>query len=190
MLAATTVEHSDAFWNPIQQSGLYGYNYDSLADISQSVHAIVRGRIAALRVGDFMPYEGEAVPIPILIATVTIDEVLKGELESRTGTTIEVSLDPPWPEWESQLLPSLPAHDHLFFLMNDAQQRAELGYPARADNERYLYWRPNGDQAVLRIIDGKVAVIEPEPGRYPESLHGTPVEQVTDTIEAALDAPS
>lgn len=186
--ADAELHRSDHFWDPVQHYGNFGLVYDSLDEITRDVHLVVRGRIAEVKLGQFETFEGDFEPIPILIGVVVVDEVIKGELKSRVPGRIEVSLDPPWRDWEDHLLPNIPRHDHLFFLMNDEQQRAEFGYEARDPaNSPYLYWRPNGYQAVLRNIEGRIAIIEPEFAEFPVLLDGTPFDAVLQDVRLSAE---
>ena len=184
------IDRSDLFWSPITRRGAYAQNYDSVGDITKAVHLVVRGRVVDVKVADFLPFEGDVEQIPILVGIIAVNDVLKGRPQMRVPGTVEVSLDAAWPDWEKTLLANLPADDDLFLLlMNDAQQRTELGYAVKdPENEPYLYWRPNGDQAVLRDIDGRVDVIEPEADRYPFALDGVAFDAVTNDVVSAVQA--
>lgn len=186
---------SAKFWELLTRKGHYAQDYDSVEEITDAVHLVVRGRITEIRTSTFRYFErrvgetsddpNEDPLIPILVGIVRVDEVLKGTPNMRDPGLIEVSLDVPWPEWEDVLLPNLPAEDDVFFLMNDAQQRAELGFPEDdPKTSPFLYWRPNGDQAVLRLTAGRVDVIEPIPGRYPSDLNGATYWHVARAVEA------
>jgi hypothetical protein len=193
-----TATRSDKFWELLTRKGHYALDYDSIGEIAADVHLVVRGRITDIRTSSFRYFErrvgetsddpNEDPLVPILTAIVRVDEVLKGTPSMREPGTIEVSLDVPWPHWEDVLLPNIPTEDHVFFLMNDAQQRAESGYPEDdPKTSPFLYWRPNGDQAVLRFNAGRVDVIEPILGRYPSDLAGAPYWQVAQAVEATAD---
>ena len=194
--AETSEARSDAFWDPFTRKGHYAQQYESLEEISDAVHLVVRGQLVDIRTGAFRYFErivgldtndpDEDPLVPILIGVVRVDEVLKGSPMMREAGFIEVSLDSPWNGWEQHLRMNLPNDDNVFFLMNDAQQRSELGFPEDdTETSPFLYWRPNGDQAVLRLLDGQVEVIEPIVGRYPSALDGVTSEEVRDRVIAA-----
>jgi hypothetical protein len=175
--------------------GHYAQQYASVEEITHAVHLVARGHIVDIRTSAFRYFErrigentddpNEDPLIPILIGVVRVDEVLKGAPKMREPGYIEVSLDSPWKGWES-LRANLPNEDDVFFLMNDALQRSELGFPEDdPTTSPFLYWRPNGDQGVLRLIDGKVDVIEPIVGRYPIELNGLPSDELVDQINGA-----
>lgn len=182
------LHRSNHFWDPVQHYGMFGLVYDSLDEITRDAHLVVRGRLVEVKLGKFETFEGDFDPIPILIGVVAVDEVIKGEPRSRVPGRIEVSLDPPWRDWEDHLLPNIPRHEHLFFLMNDERQRAELGYEARDQaNSPYLYWRPNGYQAVLRNIDGRIAIIEPEFEEFPAALDGSSFDAALEDVRMSAE---
>ena len=194
--AETDQERSDTFWDPFVRKGHYAQQYESIEEITDAVHLVVRGQLTEIRLGSFRYFErrlgensgdpNEDPLIPILIGVVRVDEVLKGTPMMRTPGFIEVSLDSPWKGWEQDLRPLIPKETDVFFLMNDAQQRAEMGFPEDdPKTSPFLYWRPNGDQAVLRLVDGKVVVIEPIIGRYPSELNGLPSEALLSAVDAA-----
>lgn len=161
---------AEAFWMPFTNYHFPLNDFESVNDIADYAHVIVRGRILTVQEAFFVPYEvvDATERMPILVATVAVDEVLKGEVESRTSGALELALDPAWPDWEESLASSIPRDEHLFFLVNEAQQKRELGYEALDPvNSPYRYWRPNRDQAVLWNDGGMVAINESQRGRYP-----------------------
>jgi hypothetical protein len=181
---------SDAFWSLFNTRGNYTQNFASVEEMAKKVHLVVRGRIVDVRPGQFMFWEpGDDPPAPLILAIVQVDDVLKGSPNMRTPGFIEVSLDTPWDGWEKDVRPSIPAHEHLFFLFNDDQQRVEGGFERQDPaNSPYLYWRPNGDQAVLREIDGHIAVFDPVDGRFPAELDGSNAAEVEAAIRASAVA--
>jgi hypothetical protein len=188
-------DRSERFWNRLTAFGDYGLVYDSIAEMGREAHVIVSGRIIDFTHSEFYPFDPRpAEPDdprswPILVAVVEVEAVLKGTPQMRTANRIEVALDVS-PADEGYLRDHLPLHPHLFFLMHDARQRTELGYPlSDPDNERYRYWRPNGYQAVLRVISGRVAVIKPRAeweqpyaDMFPIELDGSPLENVLSAL--------
>jgi hypothetical protein len=187
------------FWTRLTSFGDYGYEYSSLADISSEAHVVVVGRITGFAEYDFRPFDptppeaGDTWSWPMLVAIAQVSTVLKGEVAMREAGFVEIAIDA-GPDDMEFLLAHLPSNEHVFFLMNDYQQRRELGYPSLDEsNERYRYWRPNGYQAVLPIVNGRVAVIGPQheweapyASRFPAELDGTLFETLSRDITLAL----
>jgi hypothetical protein len=178
---------SDAFWRSITHVGHYGLTYESLSEITAATHLIVRGHVTGAREGYFYPYGGGSDQIPITVGLFTIDEILKGQPESRQPGVIEVA---ELADTETTSA-NLPSDGVLLFLMNEAQQRAEAGNPLTdPEQERYTYLRPNGYQCVLRNWNGRVIVTDRnEIEGFPEALHGTDFAAVIDEVRELVSEP-
>jgi len=101
--------------------------------------------------------EGEPAT-PLVYATVTIDEVLKGAPVSRSAGNIEVLMYPVEPGFDPAAY-SPPPDEHIWFLIYEPTWRAELGKAAVTSAiGPFAYFRPNFHQAVFRNRDGAVDV--------------------------------
>ncbi|MGA7306929.1 MAG: hypothetical protein WBW88_18795, partial [Rhodothermales bacterium] len=114
-------------------------------------------------------------PYPEIFGLVAIDQVLKGSPLEQTPGVIKVA----GLGTVGMTADDLPQGEFIIFLMNHALQRAEGGRPESPDpDDQYHYERPNGYQAVLPDIGGKVSVIQGPPGwedalgPFPSGLDG------------------
>jgi hypothetical protein len=164
---------------------LWDWEFESLADAVETVDAIVVGRVLSVYIGRTIDPNGEA--IPMIWIDVAIDDVLKGEPRSRDPGVVSIELEPiVEPSWVD-IQANLPDGEHIFFLMNEEQHRQREGLPPFDSKlDPFTYFRPN-DQAVLRIAEDSVWLIEPEQlaeGRYPEGLQGQSAEVVLNEIRS------
>lgn len=154
--AVVEVTVPEPFWDRVTNFGMYGLTYGSLEEIVDHAHLVVVGRVVDTSEGTVHPYDGPFGPSDLVLGTVAVDEVLKGLPVMRQEGKIEVAEL----GWQGIDAADLPKGQSLLFLMNDAQQRAEYGYPASDEaNERYRYWRPNGYQAVIPNVGGRAHVV-------------------------------
>jgi hypothetical protein len=189
-------ERSEWFWTSVTDFGFYGLTYDSLRDITDAAHLIVRGRVVDLREGEIWPFgadvQKEDGPWRTIFGVVEIDDVLKGSPESKTPGTILVA-DLAWPHTTTA---DLPAGDVILFLMNYAEQRSGEGMPPSPDRaDRYYYVRPNGYQCVVRNDAGIARIVqgprdwETHFGPFPAPLDGQQFDDLAARIrELAGDA--
>ena len=182
----TEQERGDWFWEYQTHFGDDILVYDSLADITANANLIVRGRLVDMRPGEIWPFslnmQQEMGPLRAAFAIVEIDEVLKGTPQTKSpGTIIASDLG-----LERGTLDDLPEGEVTLFLMNYAQQRIETDSPPSPDeDDRYYYVRPNGYQGVLRNVDGRVWLVDPErpwENEFPVPLDGKPYDEVVDRI--------
>ena len=161
------LEASNEFWDPFYDDCYFGPITtipSSLRDLLDESHAVVRGKIADLRVRLWnKKWE-------ILTAAVTVSDVLMGQPKlSRAGTVeIEIGLGG---RSLAELRRLIPEHDHLWFIKGPGDF---------ADT----YLTTDYTQvSVLRDIDGVVRVIKPgsialaySPTQFPVPLEGTDFE--------------
>lgn len=180
-------ERSERYWNAVTDYGLYGQRYDSLEDITRAVHLVIRGRVTGFQPGQIHPFASDLGPRQTIFGIVTVDEVLKGEPQMKVpGTVLVAELG-----WPDMTLADLPSGEAIFFLMNYAQQREEDGVAPSADeNDRFYYARPNGYQAVLVNLGGRVEVpADPAddwpssfPSKFPARLDGVAFDEVAASV--------
>jgi hypothetical protein len=166
---------------------LCDWEFGSLSETTAAVDLVVVGRIVSVYVGRTVGTDGDRIPMAWM--DVSVDEVLKGEPQSRKEGIISIELEPTIePGWD-KILANVPEHQHVFFLMNEEQHRfREALPPFDAQLDRYTYFRPN-DQAVLRLVSGRLWLIEPDQltrGRYPSELQGQPFSDVRAAILASV----
>lgn len=185
----------EAYWLSVSDFGMYGYRYSSLAEIVADSHLIVRGRLVGSVDGTIQSFEENPLHKGLLVTfgVVAIDEVLKGVPASEAIGTILVARLGRAGVPES----ALPKEDVILFLKNYAQMRLDEGTAASADpRDRYYYARPNGYQGLLRVVDGRVAVIqgpsgwEDSLGPFPSELGSRPIDQLFSGIAELVDAAS
>lgn len=184
----TDEQLSHSYWNSITHFGAYGFEYQSLAEITHDSHLVVRGRVIDLTPGVLQPFEegGPHGEMSVTFGIVAVDEVLKGIPEVRIEGRIEVARL----GWTGMSASDLPQHEVVLFLKNYAQMRRDEGVEQSEDSaDRFYYGRPNGYQAVLRNIGGQVAVIVPREDweevfadGFPFRLIGRDFEDVVERI--------
>lgn len=147
----------------------------------------MRGRITDL----YVRFESDWQPA---FAKVSIIDVLKGEPVSRETGTVEVQIG--FGSDLEELRSSLPAHDHLWFLIHEDSANSD---PARqSEIAGYTYYPTDYPQvSVLRDIGGVVEVIMPEAianaysrRHFPVPLDGTSFEDLVDQVRQLAEGPS
>lgn len=191
----TDRELSDRYWGALTHFGLYGWTYDSLAEITRDSHLVVRGRVTDLRSEMHQGFEeGEFMGrgVRVVYGIVTVHEVLKGVPETRVPGTVEVAQL----GWEGLTVADLPQHDVILFLKNYAQMRVDEGAaPSEDPPGRYYYRRPNGYQCVLRNIEGQIEIIDGPRGwqdafgPFPSGLVGRSFDDVAAQIRQIAQSP-
>jgi hypothetical protein len=177
---------SDAFWEGTVSSGYRIPMYETLGEAVSDAHLIVVGRVTDVREGESytIEVEGQERPGPrFFYATITIDESLYGEPETRTPGTIDLRLiagDP-----SDNTAEYIPDHANLFFLHNDAVLAEENGRP----QEEVEYWRYSygvrGLGGVIRDIDGVARILNDMRDHaplFPTRLDGDPFEEVVQRV--------
>jgi hypothetical protein len=159
-----------------------------LAEVVDASDLIVRGTVSRVFLGvPWVPEEGEP-GFDVAWMTIEIEEVLKGVPHSRVQGTVDVRLLPVGDAFED-MQQNVPAHENIFFLLNDAaEHRRNDEPPVDRENDRYSYHRPNAYQTVIRNIAGRVSVILPqqaelfEPGTFPYPLEGASFEAFVEDV--------
>jgi hypothetical protein len=180
-------ERSDTFWDGAV-GGHSTYYYESLADIFADSDLVVVGRMTRIHEGETysepMPSGYPTPTIKFFYATVSVESVLKGVVESRNPGTVDLRL-----LGDHQVMsPYMPAHRQLLFLRNGAELMKERGEaPDVQELWRYAYL-PLGEGGVVRDIDG-TARAQRDLGRccpdlFPVTLEGRSFEDVVDEVEA------
>lgn len=175
---------SDLFWERWYDTCFFGAFpiVSSLAEITSDSDLVIRGTITDL----FVRYESQWRPA---VAKVSITEVLKGEPESRELGMVEVQIG--LEADVEDLRSSLPAHDHLWFLVH------EHTFDPRNKPSGYTYHTTDYPQvSVLRDIGGVVEVIWPgpianafSPRHYPVPLDGTSFEELVARVRQLAEGP-
>ncbi|MDQ3673929.1 MAG: hypothetical protein M3365_06105 [Gemmatimonadota bacterium] len=154
------VERSDLFWDRWLQPvhvDLGAWDAASLAEATQMADLVVRGRMTNIYIGEYWQAVEGQDPYPLAYATVEIDEILKGDPVSRTLGAVEVQLGRTVPDL-NEVRALLPAHDHLWFLIFEPDQRPRTP-PNQSDIAPFVYYATNEYQGILRDIGGVVRVI-------------------------------
>jgi hypothetical protein len=156
-------------------------------------HLVVRGHIVGVTRGSIEPFERVAgfPDQPVLFSIVQVDEVLKGKPESRDpGQVLVARLTP-----SGYPVADIPKDDVILFLKNYAQLRADRkAEPAKSEDDRYYYGRPNGYQALFVNRAGVwYAPSGPEYwvdsyGQFPWSLEGLQFDAVADQVRGIAAA--
>jgi hypothetical protein len=184
-------EQSDAFWIARTDFGRTSFEYENLREITEDSHLIILGRVTGIEIGSIQPFDPalEVGRRPVVFGVVTIDEVLKGRPQMFAPNMIRVARIG-WEGAESQL----PTEQVILFLKNYAQMREEAGAPPAQDDEDALkYSRPNEYQAVLRVFDGVIEIVDgPRAWKdalwpFPGAVDGEAVEDVTARIRRYVD---
>jgi len=166
---------------------LYDEEFESLSEMYEAVHVVLRGRIAGAYIGQEIIDE-DGPPIPLAFISITTGEILKGIPASVTAGQVEVRLWPAGSNWD-EIRNDLPDEEYLFFLYNDAEHRSDHDLPSDdAELEATTYFRPN-DQAVIRELDGVVSTFEYFAAacqygmdRFPLGLEGAAFEEVVQQV--------
>ena len=179
----TELERSDFFWNAVS-GGDWHNIYASLDEIVSDSDLIVVGSITDLRFGDTVR------GFEVTRASVVLSEVLKGEPQTRNGSTITLQLPPVLPSEQNAILGSLPEHPHLLFLYYAPSEAERDGVADTAPQEElYDYVMVNGVQGVLRNINEEA---RPLPGAdltpFPSDLDGRPFASVLADVRAMSPA--
>ena len=184
----TEAERAEWYWDAVSHFGPYILTYDSLREITDAAHLIVRGRVVETREGEVWPFGADAQlggPWRTVFGIVATDEVLKGVPATTTPGTILVE-DLGWPGIAQA---DLPDGEVILFLMNYAQLRIAEGMEPSPDaDDRYYYVRPNGYQCVLRNEDGIGRIVDGPRGwqeafgPFPEPLDGEVFSDVVTRI--------
>ena len=135
---------------------------------------VVVGRITALRPGEHVA--GYAVTR----ATLTLDEVLKGEPQTLVTGTVTLQLPPVEAPWLAE--ETMPSHRNLLFLFYVPAFLERLGQPEEEQvEELYDYVPMHGTQAVIRDIGGTARdILIPPDERFPDEFEGQPFAEVVD----------
>lgn len=193
--AATTEaserERSDAFWIALTDFGRTSFQYGSLREITEDSHLIVLGHVTGIERGTIEPFDPalEGVGRPTVFGLVTIDEVLKGNPQTFAPDMIRVARLG-WSGAENQL----PTEQVILFLKNYAQMREEGGAPPADDGaDAFQYARPNEYQAVLRVFDGVIEIVDGPRAwtdalrPFPAAVDGEPLEDLIDRIREFVE---
>lgn len=152
---------SDVFWERFIGFGppeALEYDFNSLDEVTTAVDLIVRGHITNVYIGEEWSKSPGLPPLPIVYASVTVDEVLKGVPVSRTPGAVEVQLTIAARSFDVRSV-SAPTEEYLWFLIYEPTHRIELGKPlVNSEIAPFAYFRPNQYQAVLRNFNGDVEV--------------------------------
>lgn len=155
--------------------------------MTRGVDVVVRGRITGTRLMAFGAFAGDAGHAQIVFGVVTVDEILKGAPELHEGTIEIAGLG--WTEIPPE---DLPEHEHVFFVVEDAVVVPEAGVTPRDWGIHSYYARPNGYQAVLRDIGGKIRLIngprgwQEAFGPFPSGLDGDVFDDVVERIRVIV----
>lgn len=167
----TDLEKSDIFWDLIS-SGAGPDEIVSMKAGIQEADVVVVGRITALHPGEHVA--GYAVTR----ATLTLDEILKGEPQTPVIGTVTLQLPPVEEPWLAE--ETMPAHRNLLFLFYVPAFLERLGQPEKEQAEElYDYILMNGSQAVIREIAGMARdILIPPDERFPAEFEGQPFDEV------------
>lgn len=174
------LERSDTFWEAVT-AGEYAFpRFHTLREMTDVSDLVVVGRFSEIRFGD------EVYGFPVSRATVLVDEILKGTLETQVPGTFVQQLLPPTGSSEETVQESLPSHQHLLFLWFSPSAKERRGETPREDDpQRYDYFLLNGDQAVLRSIGGVTRVLSSSNLTvFPGELDGRSFDEVVDQVRA------
>ena len=184
-------ERSDWFWGGVSDFGMYGFTYDSLAEITKDSHLVVLGRVIDVRLGQVetfeSPPEGSGIGSTqnVIFGVIAVDEVLHGQAEMKVPGQVLVART----GRQNMTAADLPDGQVLLFLKNYAQLREEEGVgPSPDADDRFYYSRPNGYQCVLRDINGIVRIVDGPRGwvealgPFPSQLDGRPFQEILDRV--------
>lgn len=182
-------ERSEAFWDPLSHYGHFMYNFDSLGAMINGSDLVVRGRIVEVRQGREVVFPDDVAVVAdlkFIIATVAVDEVLKGDVQTRTPGTLEIELWLPQPTMYEQVRANVPGHDHLFFLLNVALESRRWDQEPN-DGDEHTYALTNL-QGILRNIDGVTRGLDrEEPEAFSAALEDDPFEEVVDRARSLAE---
>lgn len=182
-------QRSDDFWNAVTTFAKFGYEYDTLAEMTLDADLVVLGRVIELKPGQIEQFdpdpEGPQGAMNVTFGIIAIDSVLKGEPEPKIEGQILVSRL----GVRTMTAADLPGGRVIIFLKNYAQERLREGVPPSSDaDDRFYYARPNMYQAVLRETDGLVDLIVPPglesvfKGTFLKGLDGREMDAVAEQI--------
>ena len=177
-------EHAaETFWAAVTAIGEYSRDYTTLSSITKDVDLIVRGNIVGLYPRDIQTTDSIW---PSIWARFAITETLKGNPVSREPGFIDIVLSSN-PSW-SLANANVPDEELVLFLMNEEAYMARYGMESiEPDLEHFEYWRPN-EQAVVRNVDGKTAVIDSEQMLTDYGADAFPLSVMGDDFDATVGA--
>lgn len=180
-----TLAESNAFWNYWADPPFPRPRPDatSLQDSVALSDLVIRGHIVDVYVGEYQWTNGTAVPV--VYVKVAVNELFKGNPISRTAGYVEIGLGSLDAAGVEQLRAALPQHDNIWFLKYDP------GPATRSDIAPYAYLMLNDQQGVLRDINGKVRLVQPQylidslgPDAFPLPFEGTSFADLVKQLRA------
>jgi hypothetical protein len=169
------------------------FDFNSIDELTAASQLVVRGRITDVYVGEWWSFNDVEPAVPLLYATVAIDQVVKGQPASKVPGAVEVLLAPLGSD-EDYSSAALPDEQALWFLQYEPEQReAERKTPVTTEIAQYAYVRPNSHQTVFRDIDGITRAMFTDRQRqvygidaFPTNVEGLPFETLTNDVETAV----
>jgi hypothetical protein len=180
-----TLAESNAFWNDWADPpfGRPRPDATSIRDAVDLSDLVIRGHIVDIYIGEYWTTGGRHVPE--VYVKVQINELFKGSPVSRTQGYVEIGLGSLDPAGVDGLRIALPQHDNVWFL------KYEPGPATRSEIAPYEYIPLNGQQGVLRDINGKVRLVKPQylidslgPDAFPLPLEGTSFDSLIEQLRA------
>jgi hypothetical protein len=173
--------HSDGFWSHFSPPGREAENFDSLRESVDAADAVVVGRIESLGPGRVIGDPASEYATYFVVATIAVDSIVHGSVESRTVALELVQFSPPDVE---ALRSKLPQEDAVFILRNKGTEAAFLGLPESVQETERAYYRLINSQSLFRNVAGKVRTAVGASDEYVVSLRGTSFMQLVDLIRS------
>ena len=158
--------------------------YSSLADIAANSDLVVAGRAARIDRGPDVKDGGGTVTYWATV-TFAVDEVLGGELRTRTPDTVAVwtllgvggnGAGTDFADRYANALASIPQERTVLFLLNLQEWAIKFGRPTDAPDADPMGYMQNGGQSWFRDVDDRVVLPSEEVGDWPRAYAGTPFD--------------
>jgi hypothetical protein len=176
----SALDRSNIFWDNLT-GGDYAPYFESVSALANDADLIIIGHVTEVQFGVMV--DGWEVGR----ASVSIDEVLKGEPQTLTAGAITLQTVPAYDRQAT--IDNLPSHANLFFLWYAPALMERLGQPPEEQQASlYLYNIVNGKEGLVRNIDGIARVLDPQDEiESTAALHGQRFQDVVDQVRRLVN---
>jgi hypothetical protein len=167
-----------AAWEGVAIDAMELEAHTSLADITASADAVVRGRVVAVTEGRAFG-EPDGTQLHYAAATVRVDEVLAGEqrLADAAALTLEIPLFD-GPDQLAELQQGLPWAESIFFLRHKAESARDAGMSREAQLAETGFYRLVTMRSVIVNEGGRAVALADAPA-FLAAMDGLDFGEVT-----------
>jgi hypothetical protein len=172
------------------------YGLKSVRDATELADLVIRGSITDLYIGEQWIGAPDEPGEPMAYIKVQIDEVLKGEPESRSEGSVEVQFGFGYGEFDTLAAEPMPTGEYVWFLLHEATRRENDGRPPRVSEIfPFAYYIPNEVQGVVLNANGAAEVVLADrfegswgTARFPMTIRGQNFESVVDVVRSLIES--